>query len=392
MTDSNLNVLFVCSSPTYYGDNIALMNIIPHLMARGVNPFFLVQKDGDFATILKQRGYKFGICKFAYNNIYDLNRPIYSYIKHTIKSVIHDLAIEKYISKAFFLLGDFKPDIIHSNNSANRFGLLLSKRMNVSHVWHLREYMDKDHNKGFFPSKRYFELLLNNNNNFCISVSPEVASHFSTICENRVIYDGVIPYTDKQLSLNKKNDVILFVGRLLETKGVFEILDTFSCVARQHPTYELWFIGDGDENVKTRLFESIRNYGLQDCVKLLGYKTNVFDYMKIAKAIVVSSRNEAFGFITTEAMFNGCLVIGRNTAGTKMQFDNGVKFTNEEIGLRYNNTEELKSAMEKVMSCSDEEMHEKLIKAYRTVIHYYSTNQSAEQVYHFYMDILNVHN
>lgn len=392
MIDKKINVLYVCSSPTYYGDNIALMNIIPHLEEYGVNPFFLIQKEGDFADILKQRGYRFAVCKFAYNNLYNLRNPVLSYIKRAIKGMIHDMALKKYIQIACTILGDFKPDIIHSNNTANRFGLLLSKKLNVPHVWHIREYMDKDHNMGFFPSKHVFESMLNSSNNSCISITQDVASHFSTTSENRVIYDGVVPYTDKQLALGAKEDIILFVGRLLETKGVFDIIDAFICIAKRHPTYELWFVGEGDDNVKARLFDLIRKHGFEGRVKLMGYKTNVFDYMRKAKAIVVSSRFEAFGFITAEAMYNGCLVIGRNTAGTKMQFDNGVKFVNDEIGLRYNTTEELTRAMEKVMSLTKDEVFVKLNNAYKTVQHFYTTKNSAIKVFDYYIDILNISN
>jgi glycosyltransferase involved in cell wall biosynthesis len=38
--------------------------------------------------------------------------------------------------------------------------------------------------------------------------------------------------------------------------------------------------------------------------------------MAHATALIVSSYHEGFGFITVEAMFNGCLVIGNNKGGT----------------------------------------------------------------------------
>ena len=44
-------------------------------------------------------------------------------------------------------------------------------------------------------------------------------------------------------------------------------------------------------------------------------------------------------------MYNHCLVIGRNTAGTKEQFDNGLDQTGEEIGLRFDSDLELKTLM-----------------------------------------------
>ena len=54
-----------------------------------------------------------------------------------------------------------------------------------------------------------------------------------------------------------------------------------------------------------------------DNVKFLGIRKDIYSLMKNAMALVVSSPSEGFGFITVEAMLNGCLVIGRNTAGTK---------------------------------------------------------------------------
>ena len=51
--------------------------------------------------------------------------------------------------------------------------------------------------------------------------------------------------------------------------------------------------------------------------------------------LIVPSIFEGFGFITAEGMANGCVVLGRNTAGTKEQFDNGVKMTGKEIGVRF---------------------------------------------------------
>lgn len=59
-------------------------------------------------------------------------------------------------------------------------------------------------------------------------------------------------------------------------------------------------------------------------VVFLGMRKDIYSLMKDAMALIVPSYWEGFGFITTEAMFNGCLVIGRNTSGTKEQFDNGL--------------------------------------------------------------------
>ncbi len=67
----------------------------------------------------------------------------------------------------------------------------------------------------------------------------------------------------------------------------------------------------------------------------------IYDLMNRATALIVPSPFEAFGLITAEAMFNKCLVIGKDTAGTKEQFDNGQRKYNKEIALRFTNEQQL---------------------------------------------------
>ena len=43
------------------------------------------------------------------------------------------------------------PDIIHTNTGVIHEGLKVAKRLKIPHVWHLREYQDKDFNWEAFP-------------------------------------------------------------------------------------------------------------------------------------------------------------------------------------------------------------------------------------------------
>lgn len=371
-----------------YGDNIALMSIMPELMANGVNPFFVLQREGDFSAFLLNAGYKYIVCKFTYNNIYNLSNPKISYLKRLVKGSIWNLKKCVYLKDALNLLKDFKPQLIHTNNSANSFGLELAEKFDIPHVWHIREYMDLDHNRGFFPSKKSFERLLDHPLNACVCITEDVSNHFNTISQKHVIYDGVIKDADNIFEIAKKENSIIYVGRLIETKGVYDIVNSFAKVIREFPNYTLKFIGDGDQIVKDRLQELVRVNKLSKNVEFLGYKTNVSEYMKRAKAIVVSSRFEAFGLITAEAMNNGCLVIGRNTAGTKVQFDNGVFYTGKEIALRYESNKGLEYALKQVMTMPADTYKEMVIRAHKTAVHFYNVKRSTSSIISFYSELL----
>ena len=109
-------------------------------------------------------------------------------------------------------------------------------------------------------------------------------------------------------------------------------------------------------------------------------------------ALIVPSRSEGFGFITTEAMFSGCLVIGNDVAGTKEQFDNGQRLTEKEIGLRYTTQEQLVQHLlditESVHNNTFTHMYEPMIlRGQRVVKQLYTTECNAEQIYQFYKNI-----
>ena len=118
-------------------------------------------------------------------------------------------------------------------------------------------------------------------------------------------------------------------------------------------------------------------------------RKDILSLYKEAKALIVPSLSEGFGFITAEAMFCGCLVIGNDTAGTKEQFDNGLEMTGEEIALRYTKQEELVQHLIDVTNEPIKHYEPMILRAQQVVTQLYSTETHAERVYEFYNYILN---
>ena len=92
-----------------------------------------------------------------------------------------------------------------------------------------------------------------------------------------------------------------------------------------------------------------------------------------------------------EAMFNGCLVIGKNTGGSKEQMDNGLQFGGQEIALRYQSSAELSRLLERVTQQYSSFLP-LIDKAFHIVNALYTTEANVEQVYQFYQDILHTNN
>ena len=103
--------------------------------------------------------------------------------------------------------------------------------------------------------------------------------------------------------------------------------------------------------------------------------------MRKAKCCVGPSHFEGFGFITAEAMLNGCLVIGRNTSGTKEQMDRGVELTGSEIALRFTTQKELEHQLE-VAVCN--EYYDMRQRAFDVVVKSYTNTQLTSQLCRYY--------
>ena len=62
-------------------------------------------------------------------------------------------------------------------------------------------------------------------------------------------------------------------------------------------------------------------FSLKPYVEFMGPRDDVHQLMKGALALVVASHTEGFGLTAVEAMSQGCIVVGNDTAGMKEQFD-----------------------------------------------------------------------
>ena len=123
----------------------------------------------------------------------------------------------------------------------------------------------------------------------------------------------------------------------------------------------------------------------QSFVKFLGRRNDVYELMAQSEMLIVPSIFEGFGFITAEGMANGCVVLGRNTAGTKEQFDVGLKMTGREIGFRFTTEADLVQCMEKVSKTDCSGM---LKAAKKVVLSNYTQGIHAQKVMDYYKKIL----
>ena len=332
--------MFIANDAGKYGANQSLINIVSSLKEKDIFVFVVFPVNG-------------GICE-----IFDLNKVNYSIVKYRtelcsepngamehFKNFLRNLRKIWINAVAVKLLTDVvksnRINIIHSNSSVLAIGSDLSKRVNVRHVWHLREHIHPNFKMFVFGGLEKYKRRIRDEKNL-ICVSKGVASGFNLENWIPVMYDAVRKEA-KFFKPTVKNDYFLFCGSIDRNKGIEEALEAFQRVFAMYPNFRLLVAGEGALDYENYVKEKVRVLGLSNSVYFLGFRNDVDDLMHNATAFLMCSRNEALGRVTIEAMMNFCLVIGYNDSGTAEIIDHG------KTGFLYNDIEELVFTMTEVI-------------------------------------------
>ncbi len=131
-----------------------------------------------------------------------------------------------------------------------------------------------------------------------------------------LLYDPIISV--KEINRNAKEDEIeesylinkkffLAIGRLTKQKNFKFLIDCFDQLVAKDNTINLLIIGKGEnyQNLKKQIYEK----KLDKNIFLVGFKKNVFKYLKKSEAFILSSLWEDPGFVIVEAMYSNTFVI-----------------------------------------------------------------------------------
>lgn len=275
-------------------------------------------------------------------------------------------------------------DLIHTNVSVIDIGQRSAKQNNIPHVFHFREYANLDFNMHYYPCRKRF--LASVSYSICITHGIRNYNRLQSSTASRVIYNPID--TDKERNpAAPHGDYFLYAGRLEKTKGVEDLLHAYSKASLHTPLLVAGSFLQSD--YRQTVLSLTKQLGIEKNVQFLGNRNDIFSLMSNAKVLVVPSHFEGFGRSMAEAMAHECIVIGRDMAGIKEQFDNGKDYTGKEIGFRFSSVSELTEILQTVDQMPEEELNMIRKRAYETVNHLYSVAFSARQTYDFYKFILN---
>jgi glycosyltransferase involved in cell wall biosynthesis len=120
---------------------------------------------------------------------------------------------------------------------------------------------------------------------------------------------------------SRDSNVLLFVGRLVEKKGMRHLLDAMPAILQAQPEVELWIVGFGPE--LSALRQQSEHLGLSHRVRFMGAMSQselpaLYQRATLFVAPFVEAANgdrEGLGLVVAEAMACGCPVVIGNVGG-----------------------------------------------------------------------------
>jgi len=223
--------------------------------------------------------------------------------------------ISKVVHK---LVTDFQPHIIHAYTATpdGYAGLLLKKKYGLPFVVSLRGsdinvYPHRD-SLTFRLTRR---VIAEADKVTAVSNALKVAAEgiVRSQKEIAVVYTGcdltrfsfnaeARSLLRRELGIAPESFVLIFIGHLLRTKGIFELVDAFRILCRKYHNTHLVFVGEG-QDVQT-LVAKVSEVGIEGQVHFVGRRPHdeISDWLSAADVLVLPSWHEGLPNVVVEAM------------------------------------------------------------------------------------------
>ena len=221
-------------------------------------------------------------------------------------------------------------DIVHIHMASRRSTfrkiryIKTAKRLNKKVIVHIHgggysKFFDQECNE---KKKKYIKKYLNKADKIIV-LSKEWKEYFSKILDNakiEIIHNGVLLPSDYDKDLSNKN--ILFMGRINEKKGIYDLIKVISLLKKQYKDICLYVGGSGEED---RLKSIIKDYKLDENIQMLGWINGVQkdELFRKCAFFVLPSYFEAMPMSVLEAMSYKCITISTEIGGIPQMIKSG---------------------------------------------------------------------
>ncbi|MEK4711713.1 glycosyltransferase [Sporosarcina sp. FSL K6-5500] len=152
-------------------------------------------------------------------------------------------------------------------------------------------------------------------NNFDV---PEANVHVMSMGVDTSIFNYVAKVEAREkLTLPIEEKILIFVGNVIQAKGLLELVEAFDSLKMSFPDSSLYVIGSQKDG---QFVEELRSFIREKDVEDIHFKeplgqADLALWMSAADALVLPSYHEGFGLVALEAMSAGTKVVATDVGG-----------------------------------------------------------------------------
>lgn len=331
-------VLFLAHSALRGGAEFCLDVTLRHLNRENVEPYAIFPTDGPMADSARQMGIPVEIVPLSWWMLYE---PSFWEWKNRLR-----IPFRLHFLKRFILRNGIQT--VYSNTACLFEGVLAARAAGVPHVTHIHEVLEDAfmrprwlsipkivrffcaHSQNvIFESESALQIARRQLESLALRdveklsrkltvvsnssrLTLEDAQEFSASCEEKA-WQELAKY-----GLKSDRRTLLWMGRFSERKNPFmllaaveKLLETRSPAFRN--AFQVLFVGAGP--LEEPLRHAIEARSLRDVCRLVPFQEDVRPLLRLADALVLTSREESFGLVLVEAGMFALPVIAVRSQG-----------------------------------------------------------------------------
>lgn len=377
-----MKVLVISHIDNLSGANLSMLSIVEELKDK-IN-FTILTNDKE-SEIRKVLGKNIEVISAEYdwwyvrprNSLVKLSyryfRDILSY--YTKKRKLSMQLLNKLKSEKF--------DLIYTNTSMIDIGAIISRKLNIPHIWHIREFGKDDFGFISIGPEKYRNKCFQDAAAI-ITISNALKQQYMKIVKEEklyVVYNGF--KINSLISDSKKNNFnkeanLLITGQVSEAKGQKQAIEAVNKLNGEGYNIKLYIAGEVNKAYYEDVISKFEN---SQWLHMLGRVNNMHELRNKIDIELVCSRCEAFGRVTIEAMLHGIPVIGSASGGTTELIDDEV------TGLLYkpNNYEDLSEKIKKLID--NKELYDKISVNALNYAKNFTIERTANKVYNIFKEV-----
>ena len=155
-------------------------------------------------------------------------------------------------------------------------------------------------------------------------IIPSIASKY------HLVYNGVNIHrfpvlSDSNSSISNKPFIVGYAGRIIENKGIFELLDAIRVIHTNTDDIRLVICGDGKPSDIERMNQYINQHQMAEYVQYVGFQKDMNKWYRSIHCLVAPSKvQEAFGLVLCESMYCKVPVITSTSGAQAEIIENGI--------------------------------------------------------------------